>query len=398
MNIDFYNKYIKYKTKYLLFKNDIIPNNIIPNDIIPNDENNISIGGGKKKLKLKTYLFVDIEKVIEEEFTKLLNSKGWIRKYINKFPEYVDLFYSRNYKFYYNQLNNIKDYSKIYDIKSNIISFFWRDNTYKKGKDVVINKYQLYKNMKKYFPEIAEKHMAKTFNILVKDKDMYKEGVYIIRPVGKDVGSGEGIEYIINKKEFDAVVNKYKLSNKYKKIIASEYIKPLLLYEKKKFHIRVHMLFLNNKGKITWSTNLHGRIFCARTNFINGDYHNLEIHDTHGKYSTHNIFLPEDFNFGKENKKKVLSQMELILSKIAEIIKPHLKCFSNSNNCFQVFGIDFMVKDDFTVMLIEINDTYGLYSENKNEYDTKQGNKIWRMYIKEFVKWIYDNGIEPVYK
>ena len=90
--------------------------------------------------------------------------------------------------------------------------------------------------------------------------------------------------------------------------------------------------------------------------------------------------------------------MELILSKIAEIIKPHLKCFSNSNNCFQVFGIDFMVKDDFTVMLIEINDSYGLYSENKNEYDTKQGNKIWRMYIKEFVKWIYDNGIEPVYK
>ena len=116
MNIDYYNKYIKYKTKYLLFKN-----NIIPNDIIPNDENNISIGGGKKKVKLKTYLFADIEKVIEEEFTKLLDSKGWIRKDINKFPEYVDLFYSRNYKFYYNQLNNIKDYSKIYDIKSNII-------------------------------------------------------------------------------------------------------------------------------------------------------------------------------------------------------------------------------------------------------------------------------------
>jgi len=211
--------------------------------------------------------------------------------------------------------------------------------------------------MKKYFPEIAEKHMARTFNILGKDKDMYKDGVYIIRPVGKDIGAGEGIEYVINKEEFDVVVNKYKLSNKYKKIIASEYIKPLLLFEKKKFHIRVHMLFLNNKGKITWSINLNGTARYAKLNFINKDYHNLEIHDTHAKSTNRFIYFPEDFNFKKKNTEKIISQIELILSKVAEIIKPRLKCFSESNNCFEVFGIDFMIKKDFTVILIEINDT-----------------------------------------
>ena len=350
----------------------------------------------KNSEELKTYIFADKEKEIEEEFTKLLDSNGWVRKDINDFPEYVDLFYSRDYKFFYNQLKNKQDYRKIFGIKSNLLSFFWSDNSYKKGKDVVVNKYLLYKNMKKQFPEIAEKHMAKTFNILKKDVKI-KDGVYIIRPVSKSVGFGKDIEYVSNKKEFYNVINKYKNNNKYKKIIASEYIQPLLLYNKKKNHIRVHMLFLNNHGKITWSTNLHGRIMYAKKEFKYSDYHDLEIHDTHGRSTFHNIFFPEEFNYGKENTEKVLLQMEMILSKVAEIIKPHLKCFTESNNCFEVFGIDFMIKDDFTVILIEINENYGIPNDNKNEYDTEQGKELWNIYVKKYVKWIYDNGIAPIY-
>jgi hypothetical protein len=359
----------------------------------------------KRNTTLKTYLFADKEKEIEEEFTKLLDSKGWIRKNINDFPEYVDLFYSRNYKFFYNQLDNKQNYRKIYNIKSNIKSFFWRDDSYKKGKDVIINKYQLYKNMKKYYPEIAEKHMAKTFNILkIKDDTKPTDGIYIIRPVGKSVGSGEGIEYVTNKSEFLNIVNKYKNNTKYSKVIASEYIQPLLLYNNKKFHIRVHILFLNNRGKISWNTNIHGRIFCARTNFINDNYHNLEIHDTHGRYGTRNIYFPEEFNYGKENTEKVLSQIKLILSKVVEMIKTNLKCFPESINCFEVFGIDFMVKNDFTVILIEINDDVGnpsfpLDNQIKREdINYEENNRLWRLFVKEYVNWIYDNGIAPVYK
>jgi hypothetical protein len=346
----------------------------------------------------KTYITNDKEEEIEEEFVKLLDSKGWVRKDINEFPEYVDLFYTRNYKFFYSKLNNKKDYNKIYDIKANIKSLFWRDDSYKKGKDVIANKYQLYKNMKKQFPEIADVHMAKTFNIFGKNRHVYKKGVYIIKPVGKAVGSGEGIEYVSNKKEFEAVVNKYKSGNMYKKIIMSEYIHNLLLYEKKKFHIRVHMLFLNNNGKITWNANLHGRIFCARTNFLDKDYYNLEIHDTHGRYSKRNVYFPEEFNYGKENTEKVLSQMEMILSKVAEIVKPHLKCFSESKNCFEIFGIDFMITKDFTVILIEVNDNYGIPSFPLDNRDDEENNRLWLLHVKEFVKWIYDNGIAPVYE
>ena len=352
-----------------------------------------------KTIKNKTYIigdkYGDIIMKPEEELSKLLDSNGWVKKDINDFPEYVDLFYSRNHKFFYDQIKYKQDYKKIFGIKSNLSSFFWRDDSYKKGKDVVVNKYQLYKNMKKQFPEIADKHMAKTFNILKKDFKI-KDGVYIIRPVGKSVGSGEGIEYVSNKKEFDNVVNKYKNNNKYKKIIASEYIQPLL-YNNKKFHIQVHILFLNNTGKITWNTNLHGRIFCAKKNFVNSDYHNLEIHDTHGRYSTRNIYFPEEFDYGKDITDNVLSQMETILSKVAEIVKPNLKCFDVSYNCFEVFGIDFMIKDDFTVLLIEVNDEVGNPSFPIDNKDDEENNRLWNIYIKKFIKWIYDNGIAPIY-
>ena len=390
-------KYMAYCSEYFdwFYKESLLPKLFPTNPSYSiSNVHNTSLS---RTITQKTYIVADKEKEIEKEFVELLGSKGWLRKDINEFPEYVDLFYSRNYSFFYNQLKDKRDYRKIYDIKSNIKSFFWRDDTYKKGKDVVVNKYQLYKNMQKHFPEIADVHMAKTFNILGKDKNMYKEGVYIIRPVGKEVGEGKDIEYVINKKEFEAVVNKYKLLNKYKKIIASEYIKPLLLFEKKKFHIRVHMLFLNNKGKITWSTNLHGTTRHAKLNFIEDDYHNLEIHDTHAKSTSRFIFFPEDFNFEKKNTEKIISQIELVLSKVAEIVKLHLKCYPESNNCFEVFGIDFMIKKDFTVMLIEVNEGYGFHNENKNEYDTEESRKTWHRYIKEFVNWIYDNGIGPVY-
>jgi hypothetical protein len=364
----------------------------INNKLKPDINNKLTNIVSNNKL---TYIIADKEIETENEFVRLLNSKGFIRKDINDFPSYVDLFFSRNYKFFYTQLKNKQDYNKIFNIKSNLKSFFWRDESYKKGKDIIINKYQLYKNMVKHNVEIANKHMAKTFNILKKNNNI-KDTVYIIRAVGKSVGSGEGVEYVSNKNELELVINKYKNNNKYKKIIASEYINNLLLYDNKKFHIRVHILFLYHNGKISYSTNLHGRILCAKKNFVNSNYDDLEIHDTHGRFSKRNIYFPEEFNYGKENTNKVLSQMELILSNVAEIINPHLKCFDTSQNCFEVFGIDFMIEKDFNVILIEINDEAGNPSFPIGNKEDIENNRLWFLHIKDYVKWIYDNAISKV--
>lgn len=296
------------------------------------------------------------------------------------------------------QLQEIINYYKIFEIKSNLSSFLWRDKfTYKDGKDVIINKFELYKNMNKLFPDIAKKHMAETINLY--DLKNTKDLVYIIRPVGEQIGSGEGIEIIKNNKELEEVKNRYMLQKKYKNIIASKYITKPLLYNKKKFHIRVHILFLYNNKEFSYSINLHGRIFCAQKEYINDNYNNLQIHDTHGRYSTRNIYFPEEFNYGKENTDKVLSQMNLILSKVVEIYKPYIKCYEKTKNCFEIFGIDFMIEEDFNVILIEINDTFGIPSFPYNKAnDTPENNKLWLLHVKEYVKWVYDNSISKIFK
>ena len=362
------------------------------------NNNTRQITNNKKQL---TYILIDKEQEIEEEFNKLLASKGFIKKDINEFPEYVDLLFTRNSKFFYNTLIDKKNYYKIFKIKSKLSSFLWRNkSTYKDGKDVIINKFELYKNMNKLFPDIAKKHMAETIDIF--DLKNIKDSVYIIRPVGQEVGSGEGIEIIRNNKELEEVQNKYMLQNFYKNIIASKYIINPLLYGKKKFHIRVHMLFLYNNQELSYSINLNGRIWYARKEYINHNYNNLEIHDTHARYTARNIYFPEEFNYGKENTDKVLSQMNLILSKVVEIYKPYIKCFEGAENCFEVFGIDFMVEDDFNVILIEINDTYGLpplpYNNNEESDNSSFMRKVkWISFIRGYVKWIYDNAISKIF-
>ena len=57
-----------------------------------------------------------------------------------------------------------------------------------------------------------------------------------------------------------------------------------------------------------------------------------------------------------------------------------------------------MIKDDFTVMLIEINDDVGNPSFPIDNYEDKENNRLWHLFIKKFVDWIYNKGIEPIYK
>jgi hypothetical protein len=344
-----------------------------------------------------TYIIADKEQEMEEEFNRLLTSKGFIKKNINEFPEYVDLLITRNSKFFYNTLIDKKNYYKIFNIKSKLSSFLWRDKTtYNDGKDVIINKFSLYKNMNKLFPDIVKKHMSETINLY--DLKTTKNLVYIIRPVGKEVGSGENIEIIKNNKELEGIKNRYILQRNYKNIIASRYITNPLLYDNKKFHIRVHILFFYNNKDFSYSINLNGRIFCAEREYTSDNYFDLQIHDTHGRYSIKNIYFPQEFNYGKENTDKVLSQMNLILSKVVEIYKPYIKCFKGAENCFEVFGIDFMVEDDFNVILIEINDCIGTPSFPYNKAnDTSENNRLWLLHVKEYVKWIYDNSIGKIF-
>ena len=57
-----------------------------------------------------------------------------------------------------------------------------------------------------------------------------------------------------------------------------------------------------------------------------------------------------------------------------------------------------MIEDDFNVILIEINDTFGVpplpYNKPNN---IPEENRLWLLHVKEYVKWIYDNAISKIF-
>ena len=244
MNIDFYSKYIKYKNKYLILKNKFELK-----------------GGADRKL---TYLIQDNQGLYHDRLREILNSKGFVeltkQQVLNTPNKFVDFFWM-------GQSNATGDrFDKdLYQIKSTLKTLIWRDKSHSQGKDVITNKQLLYENMKKYFPKICSKHMAKTY--LLKDikslkdinffenelsemitseeittsddsfmSDEMIQKIYIVKPVGHGACAGVGISVITNDKELEeARIELLNFSN----VIVSESIENPFLYEGRKFHIRM---------------------------------------------------------------------------------------------------------------------------------------------------------------
>ena len=89
---------------------------------------------------------------------------------------------------------------------------------------------------------------------------------------------------------------------------------------------------------------------------MNDDYKNKDIHDSHLK-STIRKFMTfkKDFKdiYGHEKVNYIFNQTKYIVEYIYKLI--NAKCYPEVKNCFNIYGFDVMVLDDFTVKIIEIN-------------------------------------------
>jgi hypothetical protein len=438
-HIDYYTKYIKYKSKYLHLK--------------------YGLEGGRNL----TYLILDNQGLYHDRLRELLNKNGFkevSKKEVLSSPnKFVDFFWMGQS----NEEGNRFD-KDLYQIKSTLKTLLWRDKSHTQGKDAITNKQQLYTNMKKYFPEICSKHMAKTFllknvkslthaydttdsntnatkdttnsntnatkdttdstdsnttdstdtntadtNTASVSTDSYSTAstnafdtasntpittithdairskrVYIVKPVGHGACAGVGVTVVTNDKELEEA--RFTLSKRFKNIIISEYIQNPLLYEGRKFHLR--MFILINSEPFSWSFWDRGKAMTAKLPYKKGDWTNKLIHDSHGETTPKDIYFPEDI-LPKDKYNHVYQQMELILSAVAEIIKPYIRCYEESKYCCEIFGIDFMITDDYVVKLIEINAEAGYGSKNKDK--TK-----YMAYCSAYFDWFYKNSLIPL--
>jgi hypothetical protein len=107
-----------------------------------------------------------------------------------------------------------------------------------------------------------------------------------------------------------------------------------------------------------------GEFALAEKPYVRGNWENKAIHDTH----FHNgvgYYWPFDMNFTMDQWQNVKQQFNFIYACILDIMKNKGECYSDSKNCFELFGLDFMITDDLRVKLIEVNARVGLSPDKK---------------------------------
>lgn len=237
----------------------------------------------------------------------------------------------------------------------------------------ISNKDKLHLDMKKYFPKIYNKHIAHSFLLSPNWKYPNSNEIFIARPINilaekrergvQGIGyGGKDIVIIHNQQTLE---QSQTLLHKYDNVLISEYITNPLLFRGYKFHIRTYLLASIINGSFHSYMIDFGRIFTAKLQYKHADWNNSDIHDTHMKSTPTDWFFPKDFtndNIGLGNAtitnqtiQNIFKQIKTILSAVSKLLSKTVSLYDNVENGFNIFGIDLMIKDDFTVILIECN-------------------------------------------
>ena len=303
-------------------------------------------------------------------------------------------------------------------------------NNLSSEKSIITNKYQLYINFRKQYPNQCIQYMALSWNFLtfitntkhiktlengVNTNGVNKNGVntngvnkhvYIVRPVGVGAFSGKDIVIVYNIKTLHQAK---KIINKYENIIISEYITNPMLYNLRKFHLRTYFLvsIINGKYK-TFFYELY-ELFTAAKPYNNDDYTDKDVHDTHFKSTPLDIQCPDDLepNIRDIFNKNIYPKMKNCMLYISKLMENHTTPYTQAKNAFEIFGCDFLVKDNYDVVLMEINDKTGFTMhklEKKIEFSKHYLNVINELIIQPLfnnnnnnntttttqLKWLYE--------
>ena len=348
----------------------------------------------KKKSKQKqqtkyTYLFMGPH-FENKKIKKIVNKRGSIWEPFNKNskdnkninPDFLFTDTANHYKY----KNEVEKYNNI-TLKNNVD--LSSDNF------SISNKYNLNKNMRKYNNKSIEKYVLKEFHIdlyeLYKSPHLiskkYKKlftsnKTWILKPVYGY--AGKDIQIVDNFNRFKKIIQQTIIKNKtlkkfnreiYKNIginrkekyniewILQEYINNPLLIDKKKIHLRVYYIYNGKKGYILDK----GEIATAENLYIQDNYYDNSIHDTHFYKNKRPLYFPDDLvsNYGEKKYNAIFKQIVTIFKGVHKCISA--KCYSESKHCFYIFGGDIMITDDFNVKLIEVNQkpAYSIFNSNK---------------------------------
>ena len=96
------------------------------------------------------------------------------------------------------------------------------------------------------------------------------------------------------------------------------------------------------------------------------DFKNQKIHDSHYEGSKKDIYFPSSFKLSKKIKLDILEQIKNIFAEVLKLLD--FSCWEESKKCYQLFGADFMITEDFRVIILEVNDRIGLKGGNESYF------------------------------
>jgi tubulin monoglycylase TTLL3/8 len=176
--------------------------------------------------------------------------------------------------------------------------------------------------------------------------------VYIVKPENSLSRTGVGV--VRNYLELMSHLDHY---SDYQEWIIQDYIDNPLLFNNKKFHFRIYVIYVQTENSTTAYLSKNGFIYTANKEF-EPDTFDTDI-VLSGENSKNNVFyIPEDFtrSFGKQVwDNMVFPQIVKITRETIRSTVEHLKCPAKKQKCFKILGYDILINNDYKCFLAEIN-------------------------------------------
>ena len=250
----------------------------------------------------------------------------------------------------------------------------------KNTKTSIYTKDFLYTTFMKYDKNICKKFMVKQYNINTDNykkitKEIFGNKIWIL----KAVMSSGGQDVFIMETYNDYLSFFHQKPKLYRWVLAEYIINPLLIFDRK-FHIRIYFL-TTGEHKYYYQTN--GFMITAVDPYVKGDYSNKKIHDTHQTLSIPDLFYPQGLeNYPAEKIQYIRDQIDELCYHISRM-SSNLKCYKGDSYCFEIFGIDIMILDDFKIKLLEINEKTGWLTTYK--------------FTKNYLRGIMETVVDPLF-
>eukprot|EP00727_Mastigamoeba_balamuthi_P005599 m51a1_g1659 hypothetical protein (390) ;mRNA; r:369594-371116 len=256
-------------------------------------------------------------------------------------------------------------------------------------KRCVTDKALLHELLAERFPEVAARQTART-RPLSAVASVAEGEVLILRPSGQWARAGNGIVRVSSTAELREA--RARMLARLPDAIASSYVVDHLLWQGRKFHVRMYWLVCAPCGQrpFTWDVWRRGKILCAAKPFVRGDWWDRAVHDTHVKSTPRNLFFPQDLGLSAQDAEAVYQSARAVLGCAAELLRADAVPYSESRYAYEVFGADFLVLADLRALLMEVNERIGFACIG----DDADG--AYSEFTRQYYEWVYDTAIGPM--